>query len=170
MTSDSRWSGQMVQTTSTSAPTIIIGRPAITSTPRLGPAPYSVGTVPAVLGRSTQRLTALSTLADGWDSYGGKAPSERALQATRSLLSTLEAKYGVGFGTELNPVHIAPLPIGGVQLEWAGGSQDIEVEISPSGDFAYLLIDRTGEQRSFAEEDTVPAATIVGLVAQVLIS
>lgn len=68
----------------------------------------------------------------------------------------------------MNPSHISPLPVGGVQIEWDGDRKDLEVEVGPDGQLAYLLVDRTGAERQYTEADDVPAATVLDLVADVL--
>jgi hypothetical protein len=119
---------------------------------------------------SSHRLDQLARLPENWDSYGGARPSKDSIRAARSLLLALSARGGLPCGRDVNPSHIAPLPIGGVQLEWGSATMDIEVEVSPDGAFAYLLDDRRdGDQRLSEDEDT-PAATIVDLVMRVLLS
>jgi len=120
------------------------------------------------LKSSNQRLDELAALPDDWDSYGAPPLSAAAIQHARSLLITLTRQPGPLDGIEVNPAHIAPLPSGGVQFEWAGSQADIEVEIDPDGKLAYLLIDRTGEQRTFTEAEDVPAMTVVEHVTRVL--
>jgi len=120
------------------------------------------------LDSSHHRLDELAALPDDWDSYGAPPLSSRALQVAHSLLLAL-AKQPVPIDrVELNPFHIAPLPSGGVQLEWTGPRTDIEVEIDPEGKLAYLLIDRSSEPRTFTEAEGVPPATLVDLVMRVL--
>lgn len=121
----------------------------------------------AALDSSSRRLDELAALPDDWDSYGAPALSAVAIQAARHLLMRLEESVGWPRAAATTPSHIAPLPSGGVQLEWTGPTKDIEVEISPDGKLAYLLIDRSREERQFSEDEDVPEPTIVDLVAQV---
>ncbi len=116
------------------------------------------------------RLDELATLQDDWDTYGGAPPAKAALQVARRLLATIHASYGGRVGRRSSPTHIAPLPSGGVQLEWAAPFREIEVEVGADGELAYLLIDGLGDQRQFTEGEEVPTATIVELVVGVLAS
>ena len=120
------------------------------------------------LASTTRRLGELAALPDDWDSYGASPISPGSIQAAEDLLRTLDAQTGWRPGTTMAPSHIAPLPSGGVQLEWAGPAMDIEVEVSAQGRLAYLLIDRTGNGRRFTEDEDVSSATVVALVTRVL--
>ena len=132
----------------------------------------SLGIETRVVGAETsmsfERLDALGALADNWDSYGGAPPTSISLQVARSLLSRLGQRHRIPLGRDVNPYHIAPLPSGGVQLEWTGALKDIEVEVGPGGGLAFLLIDRSGGERRFVEDEEVPATTILELIVSTL--
>ena len=129
-----------------------------------GPNGVSDVAVAAALDSSHRRLDELSGLPDDWDSYGGATPSAKSIQAARNLLLLLHTRLDSSLGGRVNPSHISPLPVGGVQLEWDGASKDLEVEVGPDGRLAYLHVDRTGDERQYSEDD-VSAATVVDLVA-----
>lgn len=133
-----------------------------------GPNGVSDVAVAAALDSSHRRLDELSGLPDDWDSYGGATPSAKSIQAARNLLLLLHTRLDSSLGGRVNPSHISPLPVGGVQLEWDGASKDLEVEVGPDGRLAYLHVDRTGDERQYSEDDDVSAATVVDLVADVL--
>src|SRR5690349_14943032 len=97
---------------------------------------HDVSSTPERLLRSSDRLDQLAALPENWDSYGGARPTPDSILAARSLLLTLCAMDGTSLGRRVNPSHIAPLPVGGVQMEWGGMAMDIEVEVSPEGTFA----------------------------------
>jgi len=120
------------------------------------------------LNASNRRLDELAALPEDWDSYGAPALSPTSIQVARTLLAALSGAPALRDGIEVNPIHIAPLPVGGVQLEWTGPRADLEVEIDPDGRLAYLFVDRSGEQHTFTEAEDVPAASIVELVTRVL--
>ena len=119
---------------------------------------------------SFRRLDALGELVDNWDSYGGAPPTPLSLETARRLLLKLDRQCRIRLGRDVDPFHIAPLPSGGVQLEWTGSSKDIEVEVGPDGRLAYLLIDRSGDERRFTEDEEVPATTVLELVVSALTS
>jgi len=77
-----------------------------------------------------REIKALAELKDDWDTYGSPPPSAAALQTAFGLLTVLE---GVPFGLP----HVAPVPGGGVQIEWHIGSEDIELEIACDGHVTY---------------------------------
>ena len=66
----------------------------------------------------------LSTLGDGWDSYGGRAPTTEAMAAARGVLFALR---------DVQPA-VVPTSNGGVQFEWHAGGVDLELEIGPEGE------------------------------------
>jgi hypothetical protein len=105
---------------------------------------------------------------DDWDSYGGATPTDASIQAAGELLRLLQIRLEALNGQWANPSHISPLPVGGVQLEWDGLRKDLEVEVGPDGHLAYLLVDRTGAERQYREDDAVPAATVIELLVDVL--
>ncbi len=41
----------------------------------------------------------------------------------------------------LDPPHFVPVPGGGVQLEWELPRRELELEIRPSGDVDFLIVD-----------------------------
>ena len=133
-----------------------------------------VGPETRVIGAETsvsfRRLDALGELADNWDSYGGAPPTPLSLEIARRLLLKLDQQSHIPPGRDVNPFHIAPLPSGGVQLEWTGPSKDIEVEVGPDGGLAYLPIDRSSGQRRFIEDEDVLATTVLELVVGTLTS
>jgi hypothetical protein len=120
------------------------------------------------LNPSNRRLDELAALPEDWDSYGAPPPSATAIRHARRILLALTEQTDLLDRIAVNPSHIAPLPSGGVQLEWVGSPVSIEVEIDPEGKLAYLLINRIGEQRTFTEAENVPLAAIVDLVTRVL--
>jgi len=122
------------------------------------------------LDESYRRLERLAELADDWDSYGGAAPTMASLRATRSLLSALDQRLGYVMRLDIAPSHIAPLPTGGVQLEWVGSSRELEVEVGDDGELAYLMDDRSRDERRFIEDEGVPVATVLDIIAGILVA
>jgi hypothetical protein len=94
-----------------------------------------------------KRLEAISTLQKDWDSYGGEAPVETAIFAARKLLAYLNRVQKAA------PFFVAPIPDGGVQMEWQGRVSILEVEIAPTGDsFNFLRIVGKGTTNRQSEE------------------
>jgi hypothetical protein len=65
---------------------------------------------------SLRQLTAISALPEDWDSYGAATVTSTAVTTARALLDALS--FPPRGGVNLVPFHVAPIPTGGVQLEW----------------------------------------------------
>src|SRR5690349_12448182 len=61
-----------------------------------------------------EQLESIEALPENWDSYGASRIASTAVAAARALLTELAARSA----TKLRPFHLAPIPTGGVQLEW----------------------------------------------------
>lgn len=86
---------------------------------------------PAWLKEIYDRISALKTLEENWDSYGGLPVAEMAIKGLRVLLSNLDIE-------DMPTPHVAPLPDGGIGLHWRVGSRDLEIEVEPNGEVHYL--------------------------------
>jgi len=116
-----------------------------------------------------QRLTQLAGLPGGWDSYGAAPPSPQAIFVARELLVAVASRFGRTVGDRVRPYALAPIADGGVQIEWRGPRAEIEVEIDPIGQLGYLLIDKQGTDRAFAEHDNPTRPELIDAVASVLL-
>ncbi len=114
------------------------------------------------------RVAQLAALPPDWDSYGANPPTEQAVARANALLLAVGRAYGGTYGPAVRPYAIAPLDDGGLQLEWRGGTGEIEVEIGPQAGLAYLFIDKTGSERSFVEQDDAAWSDVTEKIAQVL--
>lgn len=111
---------------------------------------------PAWLYLVLDRLQHLSKLPDGWDSYGGRAPSDESV-FTALLVISHTLKY------ESAPPAIVPLSEGGVQLEWYGNGEELEIRIGSSGQISAIRFD---EREGRGEEiDQVTLADLSRLLA-----
>ncbi len=113
-----------------------------------------------------QRLTELSMLQADWDSYGASPISDRAVDRARRFLSELVKEFPEA--GDISPYTVAPLPSGGVQLEWRGPQKALEIEISAAGRFSSLLVEDHETGRTYDERGRVSAAVAVHLVSQAL--
>ncbi len=113
-----------------------------------------------------QRLTDLSMLQADWDSYGASPISDRAVDRARRFLSELVKEFPEA--GDISPYTIAPLPSGGVQLEWRGPQRALEIEISAAGRFSSLLVEDHENGRTYDERGRVSAKAAVNLVSQAL--
>ena len=124
---------------------------------------------PAVEPESTlDRIAAFLKLPPDWDSYGANAPSVVAVTAAQRFVRTAFARYLPNYGSQIAPYWVAPIPNGGIQIDWRGPNGEIEVDVDPSGKFGYLLQEGTGDASTAEEANDVPLETVLGLLAKVL--
>lgn len=122
----------------------------------------------AIRQRVAGRLSELAQLGHDWDSYGGLPPTERALATGRVLAAEVGDRFEAVAGERTEPYNIAPLADGGIQVEWRGGRDALEVWISPDGALGYLLVeDHAGDAR-YSEADAVAWGELLKLIDQVL--
>src|SRR5262249_26065958 len=84
-------------------------------------------------------LDELAALEGNWDSYGGVPPSRDALGVAHRFIHAVEQRFDPAVGERVHPYDVAPIPRGGVQIEWRGSDVHLEVEIDQEGDVSYLL-------------------------------
>jgi len=101
-----------------------------------------------LVSAALRRLTKLAALEPNWDDEGAKPPAALAI-ARASLLLELVNEFLTGFGIGIHPPDTsAPLPNGGIQLEWWSTTTDIESFIEPDGAVHCLFVDKfpSGEE------------------------
>ncbi len=82
------------------------------------------------------QLDELATLPPGWNSYNARPIDPRSREAALSVLAFLAWD---------GPLPtVSPTPRGGVQLEWGGDEDGVELEFAPDG-VAAILIQVNGE-------------------------
>lgn len=81
--------------------------------------------------QSFEGVESLARLKPNWDGYGAPAISEAAIDRAMDILWTVRRC--------VRP-RIVPTARGGVQLEWYGVDEEIEVEVLPDGSAEYLLV------------------------------
>jgi hypothetical protein len=115
------------------------------------------------------QLKCLKDIKVDWDSYGSEPPSHQAVNVAEALIwNAVGQCYGIS-GSKSVPYSILPLSGGGVQIEWHGNSDSIEVEIGARGEMSYLLTKNEASPARYREEhDNVPDGEILRLVASVL--
>ena len=82
-----------------------------------------------------RRLQEIASLPQGWDSYGSRPPTGHAVRAAMEVLAE------VGDSALPEPVNVAPVSGGGVQLEWEQNGREFELEILPDGRAEALVIE-----------------------------
>lgn len=79
--------------------------------------------------RVADQVVRIASLQDGWDSYRGRASTRHAqfaLQGVLAMVSLLSRG-------DLNGLHAAPTPEGGVRVEWKHGPRALDLCIEPDG-------------------------------------
>ena len=113
-----------------------------------------------------ERLSELAKLPPDWDADGSPPPSSIAIaEACRLLVAVYEAAAPTAAQSVL-PFHLAPVPGGGVLLEWRGANEEIEVDVGVDGGIGYLL--SRGGKPPFDERDSVPWADAVQRIGGVV--
>ena len=116
-----------------------------------------LATLQASSPEAVERIRKLTNLEPDWDGYGGSPPTEEAVKATAELLlETHKLIQGLPEGP-----FIAPLPEGGLELEWELDSgAELMLVIPPTGtDVRYLLDEPTSsgdinESEGLVSKDT----------------
>jgi hypothetical protein len=121
-----------------------------------------------VLGSSFERLDELARLEPDWDSYGGEPPSELAITRAADLMREVAQRHWSSLGEAAIPSFVAPIADGGIHLEWAGPSGDLELQVGQQGNLDYLWIDRSGDDRRFQEKHGVTRGAVLDVIRQVL--
>ena len=114
---------------------------------------------------AVKRIRKLASLEPDWDGYGGRPPTEEAVTAAAGLL--LET-HGLTQG-RLDSPFIAPLPEGGLELEWdLDFGAELMLVIPPTGtDIRYLLDEPTSSSGIDESEGVVSKdATLSELISR----
>jgi hypothetical protein len=97
--------------------------------------------IPAQLVPVVSKLHELLDLREGWNSYGARRIDPGAVVAALRILA--QANW-------LGPLpNVAPTPRGGVELEWGGDDDGVEIECRPDGSMT-VLVDVHGQMREWA--------------------
>jgi len=84
------------------------------------------------------KIRELFDLGPDWDSYGARRVQRDAVRAALGLLA--HANQDVPLPT------VSPVASGGLQFEWGGDDDAVEIEVGPMGQIT-VLIDINGEVR-----------------------
>lgn len=115
---------------------------------------YVLDQLASAYPEAAARLSALQKLQPDWDGFGGYPPSEEALVTTASLIILCQSLSE----EKLPSPFIAPLPNGGLEIEWnmANGTE-LMLVIPRSGHDVYFLLDVLRPGGEVAQsEGTVP--------------
>lgn len=114
------------------------------------------------------RVAELAKLPPDWDADGSPPPSPVAVaEACRLLVAVYEAADPGALANVL-PHHVAPVPGGGILLEWRGADEDVEVDVDAHGALGYLVVDRRPSPPRIEERDDAAWADAVAAVERIL--
>lgn len=130
------------------------------------PDPTHVLLLPAIA-----RIAGFAELPRNWDADDADPITARAIARAVDLIlragSAPPAAPDRGPRLAI-PVTSAPLPNGGIQLEWSNGADRIEVQISPFGTLGYLMKWGSGAGARYVEADDASEEQIIGLIHQII--
>lgn len=128
----------------------------------------SISAAVSTLRPTIEQLAGFAALEPDWDSYGGLPSSPRAISAATELLVLVADRFTKRVPSMIVPYAVAPSAGGGVQVEWRGPGQEIEVEVGPDGRLSYLQVEGEGDQRRYGEHGDVPLQQALAAIAAVL--
>jgi hypothetical protein len=118
--------------------------------------------------RATVKLKQLACLEPDWDGAGSAALSACVVADAESLLLEVGQFFSSRAGADISPSTIAPIPGGGIYLEWRGGHLEFQVDVLPDGQLGFLFVDRGGPTPRSEEGDGVDLAVLLNYLARVL--
>lgn len=105
----------------------------------------SVNLRPSPLMAAYLQIKALARLPEDWDSYGALAVQPCALDLAHRVLKVVSDALLDRPDAQLAPYHIAPMPNGGLQIEWRKGARSFELWIDPHGKLGALIVNGSGD-------------------------
>jgi hypothetical protein len=118
-----------------------------------------------ILIAAMRRLDSFAMYAPDWDDAGAATIAADTIMRAKRLVRDIFANISHSEG---EPYYIGPIPNGGIQTEWRGDADSIEVEIRPDGGFDYLLVRGYASQPNIVHRRDVPSDEIVRLVSEIL--
>jgi hypothetical protein len=98
---------------------------------------------------SLETVKRLGNMPENWDGFGSPSLPVRATIAAGYLLSLVSQ-------LTWTPPHIAPVPGGGIQLEWDYDKRSLELEVHPNGDMDFVVAEGNEIFVSPLSEKTLP--------------
>jgi hypothetical protein len=120
------------------------------------------------LNPAVERIAEMCRLPVGWD--GERAARLDAVAVSLGFQLMLAVAARAGDHPAVAPWTSAPLTDGGLQIEWKGAREEIEVLISPDGGLAYLRQIGTDDGVEFEEGDGMTQREILDLILRVISS
>jgi hypothetical protein len=115
-----------------------------------------------------QRIVGFAELERDWDSYGASPPTVVAIEAAARCLQVLVNAVAPEVGEKALPFWVAPVPNGGVQIEWRGSKAALEVEIGPAGQLGFLYEEDQDSGASYEEGNYVSLSDLLPRLRRVV--
>jgi hypothetical protein len=114
------------------------------------------------------RIRDMAHLAADWDGDDADAPTAPAVATACCLIkAVVEAQERRGRGRTV-PSASAPLPDGGIGVEWSGRRGRVDVQANPDGTCGYLVKWGTGRDAGWEEADRASLDAVLAPVDRVL--
>lgn len=120
------------------------------------------------LHQARMDLERLRLLGEDWDTYGGHPPTENALATARAVLNYVESVFGGVAMEATKPYFVGPLPNGGVTVEWRKGEDQLGIDVEPTGQLGYIVVEATPAGRRFHEKTIAAWPEITDLLARAI--
>ena len=117
--------------------------------------------VPHSLQPAFRRIAEIAGLPPDWDSYGAAAPSAPAIGQACALVNVVAEAAPDARNGQRAPWTSAPIADGGLQVEWKGPDDRIDVQVAPDGSLGYLIQRGEGLSASYEEADEAPFDAIL---------
>jgi len=121
-----------------------------------------VGDEPSWLYSTLNKLKALSSMPENWDSYGGVPTTFEATLAALNFISQYLSE-------EAREPTIVPATNGGVQFEWHRLAGDLEVSFSPDGAIAAYFVDSRSGSAWEMEAGSIDSSRLASAVEAVTV-
>lgn len=119
------------------------------------------------LAEMAMQIARFAELESDWDSYGAETISPQAIIAAKDVLQAVIRQTEPIIGEQVLSVWIAPLPSGGIMLEWRGPTADLEIEITADGTLDLLLEERVDDGDAPVERADVSVGEVAALLDRV---
>lgn len=116
-----------------------------------------------------EKLGSFAKLEHNWDSYGAVPIAREAIRCAQRLVLLVAEGLGVVAGVGGSPYAVAPVPDGGVYVEWRGPGGELQVWVDDCGRLSYLLVTGTGDCPATHEQDAASLEDVVQVLAGLLV-
>ncbi len=117
---------------------------------------------------SYERLRELLTLESDWDGNGAHRPTRLAVLSAAELIAAVWDTVRSVHAAKSQPYEIMPIADGGLQVEWRGTSERVDLNVGPDGSTSFLHVAGHGDGRTYREGDDLPFVEAIRLVKQVV--